>query len=58
MPWISNVTAEYPEFNIVFTGHSLGGALATIGAVLEGSADKPIGLVSVRNIPTCEATSG
>lgn len=58
MPWISNVTVEYPEFNIVFTGHSLGGALATIGAVLEGSADRPIGLVSVGSISTCEAISG
>ncbi|KAJ5506826.1 hypothetical protein N7453_005783 [Penicillium expansum] len=44
MPYISHVAAEYPDYSIVFTGHSLGGALATFGAVLEGSANRPIGL--------------
>jgi hypothetical protein len=58
MPWISHVTAKYPKYDIVFTGHSLDGALATIGAVLEGSADKLIGLVGVQTIPTCQAISG
>ncbi|KAJ1949980.1 hypothetical protein EC988_004558 [Linderina pennispora] len=29
---IAELVAKYPTFNIVFTGHSLGGALASIGA--------------------------
>ncbi|KAJ6190517.1 hypothetical protein N7519_000538 [Penicillium mononematosum] len=44
MPGIDQVAAEYPDYSIVFTGHSLGGALATFGAVLEGSANRPIDL--------------
>ncbi|KAK6811000.1 hypothetical protein RU639_013212 [Aspergillus parasiticus] len=35
MPRVRQLSAQYPQYSIVFTGHSLGGALATLGAVLE-----------------------
>ncbi|RHZ45162.1 lipase family protein [Aspergillus thermomutatus] len=44
MPYVDQLSAQYPDFSVIFTGHSLGGALATFGAVLEGSANRPIGL--------------
>ncbi|KAJ5612261.1 hypothetical protein N7510_005455, partial [Penicillium lagena] len=44
MPYIDRIATEHPDYNIIFTGHSLGGALATFGAVLEGSTNRPIGL--------------
>lgn len=58
MPSIDHVAAEYPDYSIVFTGHSLGGALATFGAVLEGSANRPIGLVSTTAKSRYENLSG
>jgi triacylglycerol lipase len=47
MPSINQLAAQYPHYSIIFTGHSFGGALATLGAVLEGTANRPISLVSV-----------
>ncbi|KAL4766771.1 Alpha/Beta hydrolase protein [Aspergillus nidulans var. acristatus] len=41
---INQVAAQYPHYRIIFTGHSFGGALATLGAVLEGTANRPISL--------------
>jgi triacylglycerol lipase len=47
---INQVAAQYPHYRIIFTGHSFGGALATLGAVLEGTANRPISLVSLSMI--------
>ena len=47
MPSIDQLTAQYPGYHIVFTGHSFGGALATLGAVLEETANRPINLVGI-----------
>ncbi|GFF40500.1 hypothetical protein IFM46972_06235 [Aspergillus udagawae] len=44
MPSINQLAAQYPHYSIIFTGHSFGGALATLGAVLEGTANRPISL--------------
>ncbi|QKX57418.1 uncharacterized protein TRUGW13939_04530 [Talaromyces rugulosus] len=44
MPSINQLAAQYPRYHIIFTGHSFGGALATLGAVLEGTANRPISL--------------
>lgn len=44
---INQLAAIYPSYQIVFTGHSSGGALATLGAALEGgNPSRPIDLVS------------
>lgn len=44
---INQLAAIYPSYQIVFTGHSFGGALATLGAALEGgNPSRPIDLVS------------
>lgn len=35
---VENAVKEHPDYRVVFTGHSLGGALATIaGAALRGN---------------------
>lgn len=42
---INQLAAIYPSYQIVFTGHSFGGALATLGAALEGgNPSRPIDL--------------
>lgn len=47
MPSIDQLAAQYPGYHIVFTGHSFGGALATLGAAFEGTANRPINLVDI-----------
>jgi predicted lipase len=33
IPYIRSALSQHPGHNLIFTGHSLGGALATLGAV-------------------------
>ncbi|KAF7587493.1 hypothetical protein BBP40_007166 [Aspergillus hancockii] len=42
MPTVNYYASKYRGYSIIFTGHSLGGALATLGAVLEGTPSRPI----------------
>ncbi|KAB8072299.1 Alpha/Beta hydrolase protein [Aspergillus leporis] len=42
MPVVNHYAALYQGYSLIFTGHSLGGALATLGAVLEGTPTRPI----------------
>lgn len=45
---IESATATYPGYAIVFTGHSFGGALATLGAAQLRKAGYAIELVSIK----------
>jgi len=42
---IENAVNQYPGYKLVFTGHSLGGALATIAATVLRNAGHTIDLV-------------
>ncbi|PYH48501.1 lipase family protein [Aspergillus saccharolyticus JOP 1030-1] len=43
---IQAAVTAYPDYSLVFTGHSLGGALATIGATVLRNAGYPVQLYS------------
>lgn len=47
LPIIKCASTLYPSYRVTFTGHSLGGALSTIGATLLRNADQTVDLVSL-----------
>lgn len=42
---VDDAVSQYPDYKLVFTGHSLGGALATIAAMVLRDAGHTIDLV-------------
>ncbi|KAF7167179.1 hypothetical protein CNMCM5623_000586 [Aspergillus felis] len=57
MPSVNQLASQYPDYSIVFTGHSFGGALATLGAVFQEIPGKLINLYSTTS-PEYWITSG
>jgi predicted lipase len=49
-PHINTAVAQYPSYNLVITGHSLGAALATIAATALRVAGHKIDLVSTAHV--------
>lgn len=44
---VESAVAEYPDYTLVFTGHSFGGAMATLGATVLRNAGHSIQLVGL-----------